>query len=100
MAKGSYLAGAAYPGFIQGVASELLGRGVNAFTGLTGAAIRASQGNRLSPIEQSLTQYGYNPAEYNLTTKGNQIQINKRNEMEKALYDFVSNPNRRIAPSY
>lgn len=100
VAKGTYLAGAAYPGFMQGVTSELLGRGVNAFTGLTGAAMRALQGNKLSPMEQSLTQYGYNPVDYSLTTRNNQIQINKRNEMEKSLYNFVSDPNRKITPGY
>lgn len=100
LAKGSYLATGMFPGFTQGVIGELLGRGANTITGLTGAAMRALQGNKLSPMEQSLTQYGYNPVDYSLTTRNNQIQINKRNEMEKALYNFVSDPNRKITPGY
>lgn len=89
-AKGSYVLGAAGPGFMQGVASELLGRGAGAVSGLAGTAMRAFRGSQLSPTEQALVQYGYDPSKYGMSMSGNEIKIKGRNKAEQALYDYLS----------
>jgi hypothetical protein len=89
LAKGSYAFGATAPGFVQGVASELLNRGVNTLTGLTGTAIRAFQGNKLNKTEKALAQYGYDPSQYSLSTQGNEIKLSGRNAAEKTLYNYI-----------
>lgn len=99
-AKGSYVLGAAGPGFMQGVASELLSRGTDAFSGLLGTAMRAAKGNQLSPTEQALVQYGYDPSKYNMSMSGNEIKIKGRNKAEQALYNYMTNPNSRLTTGY
>ena len=89
-AKGSYVLGADGPGFMQGVASELLGRGAGAVSGLAGTAMRAFRGSQLSPTEQALVQYGYDPSKYGMSMSGNEIKIKGRNKAEQALYDYLS----------
>lgn len=89
LAKGTYALGATAPGFTQGVVSELLNRGVNTLTGLTGAATRALQGDKLNETEKALAQYGYNPSQYSLSKQGNEIKLSGRNAAEKALYNYI-----------
>lgn len=89
LAKGTYALGATAPGFTQGVVSELLNRGVNALTGLTGTAARAFQGNKLNDTERALVQYGYSPSQYSLSREGNEIKLKGRNTAEKALYNYI-----------
>lgn len=89
LAKGTYALGATAPGFTQGVVSELLNRGVNTLTGLTGAAARALQGDKLSKTEKALAQYGYDPSQYDLSKQGNEIKLSGRNAAEKALYNYI-----------
>jgi hypothetical protein len=91
LAKSTYVLGATTPGFAQGVIGELLNRGVNAFTGLAGAGMRAAQGDQLNQTEAALAKYGYNPGQHSMTPAGNEIKIGKRNEAEKALYNFINN---------
>ena len=91
LAKGTYVLGASVPGFAQGVVGELLNRGVNAFTGLAGTAMRALKSNKLNDTEKSLVQYGYDPLTYKMTMEGNEIKVDKRNEAEKALYNYITN---------
>lgn len=88
-AKGSYVLGATAPGFVQGVASELLNRGVNTLTGLTGTAVRAFQGDKLNKTEKALAQYGYDPSRYSLSTQGNEMKLSGRNAAEKVLYNYI-----------
>lgn len=89
LAKGTYALGATAPGFTQGVVSELLNRGVNTLTGLTGTAARALQGDKLSKTEKALEQYGYDPSQYSLLRQGNEIKLSGRNAAEKALYNYI-----------
>ena len=89
LAKGTYALGATAPGFTQGVVSELLNRGVNTLTGLTGTAARAFQGNKLNNTEKALAQYGYSPSQYSLSRQGNEIKLKERNAAEKALYNYI-----------
>jgi len=96
LAKGTYALGATGPGFVQGVTSELIDRGVNTLTGLAGAAARAFQGNKLinpkglrAETEKSLEKYGFDPSEYGLSKQGNEIKVNRRNAAERALYNYI-----------
>jgi len=89
LAKGTYALGATAPGFTQGVVSELLNRGVDTLTGLTGTAARALQGDKLSKTEKALAQYGYDPSQYRLSTQGNEVKLSSRNAAEKALYSYI-----------
>jgi hypothetical protein len=89
LAKGTYALGATVPGFTQGVVGELLNRGVNTLTGLTGTAVRAFQGDKLNNTEKALTQYGYSPLQYSLSRQGNEIKLKGRNTAEKTLYDYI-----------
>lgn len=100
IAKGSYLASAAYPGFAQGVVAELASRGADAFSGLLGTAAKAFKGTQLSPMEQSLSKYGYDPKQHALSMKGDEIQLKSRNQAEQALYDYITNPNKRLTTGY
>ena len=90
LAKSTYGLGAATPGFVQGVVSELLGRGVNTFGDLAGTAMRAARGEKLSPVEQSLTKYGYDPSQYQMSPRDGQAVIKKQNPAQQALYNFIS----------
>jgi hypothetical protein len=90
-AKGSYVLGAAGPGFMQGVASELLGRNVDAISGLASTAMRALKGPQLSPTEQALVQYGYDPSKYGMSMSGDEIKIKGRNKAEQAIYNYITN---------
>jgi len=95
LAKGSYVAAGAYPGFAQGVVGELASRGADAFGGLLGTAVRAFKGKQLSPMEQSLSKYGYDPKQHALSMKGfDEIQLKSRNQAEQALYDYITNLNK------
>lgn len=89
LAKSTYALGAATPGFAQGVLSELLGRGANAVSGLAGTAMRAFKGPELSATEQALTKYGYDPSRYQMSMKGNQVNVKGRNKAEQALYNYI-----------
>jgi hypothetical protein len=100
IAKGSYLADALYPGFAQGVVAELASRGTEAFSGLLGTAMRAFKGTQLTPMEQSLSKYGYDPKQHVLSMKGDEIQLKSRNQAEQALYDYITNPNKRLTIGY
>ncbi|MEY4351237.1 MAG: hypothetical protein RL078_1304 [Bacteroidota bacterium] len=100
LAKGSYIASSVYPGFAQGLVGELGSRGVNTIVDLTVAAGRALQGSKLSPMEQSLAKYGYDPSKQKLVFQGNEIKIDKRGDGAQALYDFIANPNRTIVSGY
>ena len=91
IAKGSYLANATYPGFAQGVIGELLSRGVNTIGDFAETAMRAARGDQLSPIEQQLTKYGYDPSQYQLSGgAGAPITIKKQNAAQQALYNFIN----------
>lgn len=90
IAKGSYLANATYPGFAQGVVGELLSRGADQFSGLLGTAMKAIKGSELTPMEQSLSKYGYDPKQHSLSMKGNEIELKKRNQAQQALYDYIT----------
>lgn len=100
IAKGSYLAGAMYPGFAQGVVGELASRGTEAFSGLLGTAMKALKGTQLSPMEQSLSKYGYDPRKHALSMEGNEVQLKSRNQAEQALYEYITNPNKRLTIGY
>lgn len=99
-AKGSYLAASMYPGFAQGIVAELGNRAVNTIGDLFGTTVRALQGPGLSKTEQALTKYGYNPTEYKLEGSNGEVQLNKRNKAEQALYQFITNPNKQIQGGY
>lgn len=90
LAKGSYLANATYPGFSQGVVAELLFRGADQFSGLLGTAIKAAKGTELTPMEQSLSKYGYDPKKHSLSMQGNEIELKSRNQAQQALYDYIT----------
>jgi hypothetical protein len=90
LAKSTYALGSATPGFVQGVVGELLGRGVDAVGDLTGTAMRAARGNKLSPVEQSLTKYGYDPFQYQMSLRDGQAVIKKQNPAQQALYNFIN----------
>jgi len=100
VAKGTYLTSSMFPGFAQGITAELLNRGINTVAGLSSAAMRAAKGTSLSPTEKALEQYGYNPADYGITMNGNEIRLNKRTQFEKGLYDYIVDPNKKIAGGY
>jgi len=100
IAKGTYLTGALYPGFAQGVVGEVLSRGADAFSGLLGTAAKALKGTQLSPMEQSLSKYGYDPKQHALSFEGNEIQLRSRNQAEQALYDYITDPNKRLTIGY
>ena len=91
LAKSTYGLGAATPGFVQGVIGELLGRGVNAIGDLAGTAMRAARGDKLSPVEQSLTKYGYDPSQYQMSPRDGQAVIKKQNPAQQTLYSFINN---------
>jgi len=92
LAKSTYALGAATPGFVQGVVSELLGRGVNTVGDLAGTAMRAVRGDTLNPVEQSLEKYGYNPSQYQMSPGDNEeATIKKQNQAQQALYNFINN---------
>ena len=90
LAKSTYALGSATPGFVQGVVGELLGRGVDAVGDLAGTAMRAARGNKLSPVEQSLTKYGYDPSQYQMSLRDGQAVIKKQNPVQQALYNFIN----------
>jgi hypothetical protein len=89
LAKGTYVLGAAVPGFGQGVTAELLNRGANTLTGLIGTAARAFRGDELSNAEEALAQYGYSPSQYGLSLQDNEIKLKERNPAEKYLYNYI-----------
>lgn len=99
-AKGTYVASSMFPGFSQGIIAEFLNRGVDTAAGLSSAAMRAAKGTSLSPTEKALEQYGYNPADYGMTMNGNEIRLNKRTEAEKSLYNYIIDPNKKLAGGY
>ena len=90
LAKGSYVLGATIPGFAQGVVGELLNRGVNTIGDLAGTAMSAMRGNQLNPTEQALTKYGYDPSQYQMSTKTDGVTIKKQNAAQQALYNFIN----------
>lgn len=91
LAKSTYGLGAATPGFAQGVIGELLGRGVNAIGDLAGTAMRAVRGDTLNPVEQSLTKYGYDPSQYQMSLKDSgEAVLKKQNSAQQALYNFIN----------
>lgn len=90
LAKSTYGLGAATPGFAQGVIGELLGRGVNTIGDLAGTAMRAARGDKLSHVEQSLTKYGYDPSQYQMSLRDGQAAIKKQNPAQQALYNFIN----------
>jgi hypothetical protein len=90
LAKSTYALGATTPGFAQGVVGELLNRGVNTIGDLAGTAMSAMRGNQLNPTEQALTKYGYDPSQYQMSTKTNDVTIKKQNPAQQALYKFIN----------
>ena len=92
LAKGTYINNAVGGGFAQGVFGELLNRGVNLFTDTTGAAIDASRAGRLSPEEQGLLKYGYDPKTQRAVRQGSEITIKPRSSWGQAVYNYILNP--------
>ena len=90
LAKSTYGLGSATPGFVQGVVSELLGRGSQTVADLAGTAMRAVRGDTLNPVEQSLAKYGYDPSQYQMSLSGENIAIKKQNPAQQALYNFIN----------
>lgn len=90
LAKSTYGLGSATPGFVQGVLSELLGRGSQTVADLAGTAMRAVRGDTLNPVEQSLAKYGYDPSQYQMSLRGENTVIKKQNPAQQALYNFIN----------
>lgn len=88
-AKGTYVFGNAAPGAISGIAGELLSRGSDAVVdvikgGIVDPAARALRGGD-NKVESQLRQYGYDPAQYQLGGSREQLTVEKRSPINRAL---------------
>jgi hypothetical protein len=97
-AKGTYLLNSAGVGFGQGIAGEIINRGVDTLQqgirgGIIDPAIEAANVNSNSNLKNQLAKYGYNPEQYRFAAGANpgELRLQKRPSTEENAYRTTKN---------